>query len=139
MTRRTKAQIAQRDTAIDTLRALVTPGQTVYTSLKHVSRSGMLRHIDVYIIENNEPRRITNLVADSCDYRQASPFGPLKVGGCGMDMGFSVIYGLSRTLYPDGFECIGTDCPSNDHSNGDRNREPHHHSDGGYALWHHWM
>lgn len=139
MTRLTKAQTAQRNAAIDTLRTLVTPGQTVYTSLRHVSRSGMLRHIDVYLMIDNEPRRITNLVADACDYRQTNAYGPLKVTGCGMDMGFSVVYDLSHTLYPNGFDCIIHGCPSNDHSNGDRNYEPHHHSDGGYALTHRWM
>lgn len=117
---------------------MLTPGQTVYTSLKHVSSSGMMRHISVYIMRDNEPVNITNLVADACDYRQDGAWGPLKVTGSGMDMGYAVVYGLSRTLYPDGFECIGTDCPANDHSNGDRNREPHHHTDGGYALRHRW-
>lgn len=29
--------------------------------------------------------------------------------------------------------------PSNDHLNGDRNREPHRHSDGGYALRQRWI
>ena len=38
-----------------------------------------------------------------------------------MDMGFALVYGLSRTLYRDGHKCLGdkgkTRCPSNDHSN----------------------
>lgn len=30
-------------------------------------------------------------------------------------------------------------CPSNDHSNGDRDYTQHHHSSGGYALSHRWL
>ena len=30
----------------------------------------------------------------------------IKVGGTGMDMGFSLVYNLSWTLYRDGFDCI---------------------------------
>lgn len=40
-------------------------------------------------------------------------------------MGFHVVYGLARTLWPDGYGCIGEHCPSNDHSNGDRDYTPH--------------
>jgi hypothetical protein len=90
-------------------------------------------------------------------------------------MGFHLAYTLSRVIYPDGFGCIGKPndaarrwsgaCPSNDHSNGDRDytphglsdengvpedREPapgevadgckrHWHRDGGYALLHRWI
>lgn len=32
---------------------------------------------------------------------------------------------ISRVLYPQGFGCIGEGCPSNDHSNGDRDYTPH--------------
>ena len=46
----------------------------------------------------------------------------IRVGGCGMDMGFHVVYNLSRALYRDGrFVCMGEDCPSNDHSNAYQN------------------
>jgi hypothetical protein len=74
----------------------------------------------------------------------------IKVGGCGMDMGFSLVYGLSRTLYREGHACTigedhghhsGTDyCPSNDHVN-DRNWSRYEglHSDGGYAVSQRWL
>jgi len=60
----------------------------------------------------------------------------VKVQGCGMDMGFHLAYNLAWTLYPDGFDCIGEHCPSNDHSNREHNT---HHKDGGYALLHRWL
>jgi hypothetical protein len=81
--------------------------------------------------------------------------GGLGVGGCGMDMGFHLVYSLSRALFPTGFGCIGRVtnakgertawCNSNDHHNGDRDhtrhttRRKHWHRDGGYALVHRWM
>jgi hypothetical protein len=62
--------------------------------------------------------------------------GGLKIGGCGMDMGFALVYALGRKLYPDGFDCAGERCPSNDHCN---RVEATHHKDGGYALRHAWI
>lgn len=49
----------------------------------------------------------------------------VKMGGAGMDMGFALVHSLSYALFPDGFGCIGDGCPSNDHSNGDRDYTPH--------------
>jgi hypothetical protein len=46
----------------------------------------------------------------------------IKIGGCGMDMGFSLVYDLGRTLYPRGFKVNG------------RGRK-----DGGYALKQEWL
>jgi len=64
----------------------------------------------------------------------------LVVGGAGMDMGYHVVYNLARTLFADGFACVGEGCPSNDHSNGDRDYTPGRlHSDPGYALRHRWL
>ena len=56
-----------------------------------------------------------------------------------MDMGFHLVYELSRALYPAGFVCSGDKCNSNDHSNGDRDHSPHQHQDGGYALRCRWI
>ena len=50
---------AQRDEARDTLRAMLKPGATIHTKLNHVSRSGMMRVIDLFVIEEGELRRIT--------------------------------------------------------------------------------
>ena len=41
----TKAQKAERDQARETLRKYIKPGDTVWTILRHVSRSGMQRRI----------------------------------------------------------------------------------------------
>ncbi len=143
-TRPTKAESASRAAVIDRLRTFIKPGDTVYTVLRHVSQSGMMRHIDCYVIEDNEPRYISTLVAEAIQ-EPTTHNGAVKIAGCGMDMGFSIVYNLSAVLFPRGFECIGTGedhrdrCPSNDHSNGDRDYTPHHHSSGGYALRHRWI
>ena len=142
----TKAQQADRDHAVATLRKLCPPGTTIYSMLRHRSASGMSRLIDFYVISDNAPFRITGLIAtagiESYDRRGEA----LRVSGCGMDMGFHVTHNLSYLLHPDGFDCLGPresgahyGCPSNEHSNGDRDYTPHHHATGGYSLRSEWM
>jgi hypothetical protein len=134
----TKAQKAEREEAAEDLRKMLPPGSTIHTVLRHVSRSGMARRIDLYFLEAGMPHWLS--------YRAAKAIGArfkdeaIHVTGCGMDMGFHLVYALSRVLYPDGHGCIGEGCPSNDHSNGDRDYTPTHwHKDGGYALRHRWI
>jgi hypothetical protein len=110
---------------IEEMRRDLPPGSTVYTTVKHVARSGMSRSIDVHTIEDNEPRwmsyRVAAILGESFDEQRES----VRVYGAGMDMGFQLVYNLSSVLYPRGFGCIGKDCPSNDHSNSDRDYTPH--------------
>lgn len=122
------------------LRKLLKPGDEVLTILRHVSRSGMMRHIDCLTMVNGDVRNITKLVADATGVPTTNDCS-LKVSGCGMDMGFSVVYDLGARLWPEGFECIGDRCPAADHSNGDRDRTPHNHGkgQGGYALRQRWL
>lgn len=131
------------------LRFMLPPGKVVYTNLIHCSSSGMTRWIDVLVpLVRDDQAYIANITHE---VHVATGFGwckrrnTLKVVGCGMDMGYHVVNGLSDDLYPGGFTCIGKGnarghrCPSNDHSNGDRNYEPHHHKSGAYALRHAWL
>lgn len=141
------------------------PGDTVYTILKSASASGMSRKLSVFKIENSEPVWLSyhvGRILGGWDDKSES----VRVSGCGMDMGFHTVYALSGALFPDGFGCIGGGCPSNDHSNGDRDYAPHvqmkpewdyaterhtdtlvatvtgsghWHSDGGYALKQRWL
>lgn len=137
----TKKQ-AQID-AIKDLQELLKPGDTVYTQLKHVSSSGMSRIIGLVVIRDNEPRHIGYLVSKALDMRYDRNKEGIKISGCGMDMGFAIVYDLGRTLFRDGFMCAvdkdGKRCTSNDHSNGDRDYTSHKHKDGGYALNHRWL
>jgi hypothetical protein len=99
----------------------------------------MFRLIGVHVVHKGELVDITYWVNQLLEYGIDRDKGGLKVGGCGMDMGFHVVYSLSRSMFRDSFYCIGKKCRSNDHTNGDRNYRRHKHSDGGYALRHEWM
>jgi hypothetical protein len=138
----TKAQQKERDEARTELRKHIKPGDTVYTVLHHVSRSGMQREIGVVLLSCDNGEIISlhpnYLVSKALSIRQGKRDG-LIMGGCGMDMGFALVHQLSYALFPDSFECIGEKCPSNDHNNGDRDRTPHKHSSGGYAIKQRWM
>ena len=125
------------------LRSILKPGDTVYTILNHVSRSGMCRRISCVIGEGKDVRNITWDVARALGETTKNRAGyvqdvGIEQGGCGMDMGFNLVYNLSSVLFRN-FVCSGKDCPSNDHTNGDRDHKPHKHSDGGYALKQRWI
>lgn len=132
--------------ALTSLQNWLKPGDTLYTILRSVSRSGAKREIDPIILLHVDdfkgqtcyplhPRwaisTVLNIKLSTDDY--------LIVRGGGMDMGFEVAYNLGRALWPEGFTCIGEGCPSSEHFNGDTNYEPHLHADGGYALRHQWL
>ena len=145
----TKAQEKEQEEAKEYLRTLIKPGDTVYTILRHVSRSGMMRIIDPVIMTTDAgPYSITGWTAKALGEPLDRDRWGVKVGGCGMDMGFHLVYNLSYTLFPDGFGCIGEHCPSNDHSNDGMRPQgrtsidyspDRHHQDGGYALRHKWL
>lgn len=150
--------------ALESLRKWIKAGDKVYTILDHVSRSGMQRRIRVlvpYIEDDGKTQggfvHPNYAVSMLTGYRQASKGDGLVVGGCGMDMGWHLVYQLSSAMFRDGFGCVGKGCPSNDHSNGDRDYTPnphgqekcqdvegckvkeHWHRDGGYALRQSWL
>lgn len=168
----TKAQKAERDDAIAKLRDWIKPGDTVYTVLEHVSRSGMQREIRV-VVPYQTPDSVTVEALDvehSAHGTIAVPATAFKVdfihpnysiskalglrqgkrdglimGGCGMDMGFALVYELSQTLYGrEGYTCVGKGkCPSAYHSNhrtatDGPERFDLVHTDG-YALRHRWL
>jgi hypothetical protein len=148
----TKAQKAEQKADRERLRGWIKPGDTVYTVLRHVSRSGMQRSISLLVMHEGSIMDISGTAAGAMGDRFDRDQGGVKVGGCGMDMGFALVYELSYVLYPQGFGCIGKGCPSNDHSNGDRDYtkdeidfaagsdiHTHWHADGGYVLLHRWL
>ena len=116
----------EKQDAIATLLQWVKPNDVIYTSVKSVSSSGISRQIACYIAYTNNQgqarvKEITWHIARACDLKLGSKCG-LVVGGCGMDMAFSVVYNLGCILWPN-----GTPEP-----HGRRNGEPD--SCGGYAL-----
>ena len=74
-----------REEALADLRAYLHPGDTVYTILRHVSRSGMYRVIDLLVIRDNQPRRISWQAAQVLEGYDTKHEG-CKASGTGMDM-----------------------------------------------------
>lgn len=132
---------AEKAEAIARLQEILKPGDTVYTILRHVSRSGMSRSISLVKMGENGPHTLDSYVCRAGLGTYDRNNSGVKVGGCGMDMGFHLVYNLAWTLYPTGHDCTGEHCPSNDHHN-----QPYpakdgtgHHKDGGYALVQSWL
>lgn len=134
-----KATDERKAEALTTLRKVLKIGDTVYTVLNNVSRSGMSREITLYTIGDDKQPMYLSGYAEALGLGKRGKQDGNRVSGCSMDMGFHLVYELSYNIFPDGHECIGKNCPSNDHFNGDRNYEPHKHNDGGYALKHKWL
>lgn len=88
-----------KETAIKELRRLFRAGSTAYTNVTHVSRSGMTRYIEVYRVRGNEIINVTALVATALDMPIDYQRGGVKVQGVGMDMGFALVYEMSRTVH----------------------------------------
>lgn len=143
----TKAQ--QREDSILYLHGMLTPGQDVYTSVKHVSRSGMSRVISVHALHEGEILDVSWHVARAIGASFDRDRWGVKMGGVGTDMCFAVVYSLGRAIWPGGVPCTGSKtgytqsgrrsrnhrCLSNDHTNGDRvYRKGKIHRSGGYAL-----
>lgn len=132
MAKFTKDQERARDESRALLREWLAPvsteRKTVYTINRHTSRSGMCRRLDFYLLTADGPRYLTGHIANALlGWYTRHRGGSLNVGGCGMDMGFSVVYSLGSVLWP-----TGTSEP-----HGRRNAEPD--STGGYAIRHEWL
>ena len=136
-TKYTKSQIDDsRAFLLKTLR----PGDTVHCILKHVSCSGMYRVIDFIVVKDDQPINISwaaAMLLEGFDPR----WDGCRASGCGMDMGFHLVYNLGYKLWPEGFQCVGKDCAANDHSNPPYPRRDgiEIHNDSGYALNYHWL
>lgn len=132
----TKTQKHERDEAIERLRGWLKPGDTVHVICRHVSRSGMLRILSPIKMEACEQCHGTGLqdTGSACGYcrggvqtahlgynvARALGWRPDKdqgvyVAGCGMDMGFHLVYELSGVLFGAGYECTGAACSSPEH------------------------
>jgi hypothetical protein len=103
MSKHTKAERAE---SLERLREWFPKGSTVYTVLRHVSKSGMSRDIGVlapfvskeYGIQFMHPNHATSVVLGVPLKRDA-----VRIGGAGMDMGYHIAYSLSHALYGDGY------------------------------------
>ena len=141
-----------KDEAIKVLREDLKPGDTINCILRHVSRSGMSRSIS--LLKGDQD--ITYYAGLVTENRIDQKNGGIKITGCGMDMGFALVYDLAYRLFPEGFGIKG-EMPlgheirpdTKEHAaqavekgakffgrNGDTSGWD---TDGGYALKHRWL
>jgi len=104
MTKKARRELAKRE-AIQRLRELAPEGSTIYTVLRHVTRSGMMRHIDLYVFapgdDGGKPVKLwlSYLAHTALGWPLAKFDQGVKVSGCGMCMGFHLVETLSRVVY----------------------------------------
>lgn len=90
------------------LKPILSPGDEVKTILRSCSRSGMSRRVSLVIAKDGDVLDITwhasrVLGENQQQGGQYVQDAGIVMGGCGMDMGFALVYNLSGALYPDGF------------------------------------
>ena len=85
-----------RDEVIEYLKSSLKDGDTIYTNVQHVSQSGMTRDIKIISIKENIPLNYNYYVSKALGYKIKN--NGVRIGGCGMDMGFAIVYDLSRVL-----------------------------------------
>ena len=99
----------EQDEARETLLGWLNRGDTVYTICDHVSRSGMMRHIRLVIPKYDEQTKQIRFIharvpaAKLLGWPLTKDKSSIKVGGCGMDIGFHTVYTLSQVLFGDGY------------------------------------
>lgn len=120
--------------ALAYLRSILKPGSEVYTSVKSVAKSGMSRTMKLSVVIDGRIQDITYSTAVILgDPTQKD--GSIRVHGCGMDMGFHIVYCLSCQLFPEGF------VPAEAWHEYGRNGVPATEldKDGGYAIKQRWL
>ncbi|MEO0302118.1 MAG: hypothetical protein ABIM98_09150 [candidate division WOR-3 bacterium] len=89
----------EKSEAILRLLELIKPGDTIYTVLRYVSRSGMKRVISLFVIKNNEPIRLDWFISKALGYRYNDVYEGIEVRGFGFDVGYAVVQNLSYRLF----------------------------------------
>jgi len=100
----------EKEEQIQKLKEWFPKGSTIYTILRHVSSSGMSRDISVlgtwthddgkvgFIHPNYAVSKVLGWTLKTKNGQDA-----IRVGGCGMDMGYHLAHSLSYALYDDGY------------------------------------
>jgi hypothetical protein len=128
------------------------PGDTVYTTVTHVARSGMYRYLRLFVARKGEIVQITRLVAGVLGWKHSEKHG-LGVPGAGMCMGFHATYTLGRALFPNGGPLAKSTLMRVWHAKKDAKRAaskavggscdellvPTRETDGGYLLRQEWL
>lgn len=101
MSKREQKQLDREYAKEHLLTHYVKEGAKVYTILRHVSASGMSRDISLVIAQADEIIDITYYAAQALGDNPIESKGHrvIRVSGCGMDMGFHLVYNLSSVLF----------------------------------------
>lgn len=106
MSKASEKQAAKTE-AIERLQKTLKRGDTLHTILRHVSQSGMSRVISVvHTSEDGDIQNLDFVISQLGHYKRTSASAQhdgLKVSGCGMDMGFAVVYDVAMTVFGDGY------------------------------------
>ena len=97
----TKAQQTERDEKLAQLRADLPMGSTVYTVVRHVSSSGMMRVISAHYV--NSHGDIAWIDLGAAGFALHARERGYVVKGTGMDMAFHAVYTLAHALYGNGY------------------------------------
>ena len=92
-----KGKAARAEYCKAELRQLLVPGDKVYCILRSVSASGMSRAVSLYVKSEGDIRNVDSLISDALGYKLAKQAG-VMVSGCGMDVGFHLVYSLGCAL-----------------------------------------
>lgn len=98
----------RRAEAIGRLRAILPPGSTVYTILRHVARSGMMRRLDVYALDTDSDgkpwmRYLSGLVSHATGLKFTAKGGAredcgLVLNGCGYSQSDEIIDRIEEAI-----------------------------------------
>ncbi len=89
--------------AIDTLKEMAPKGTTLSCVLENVSASGMTRYIKVLLVADGQIEDVSWLVRRVLDIKLHNKYTGVKISGCGMDMGFALVYDVASAVYDDGY------------------------------------
>ena len=89
----------ERQESINYLKDMLKEGDRLYTTVNHVSKSGMTRYIKTILIRDNKPLYLDYHISKVLEWSLSDKYNGIKVGGCGMDMGFHLVYTLSAKLF----------------------------------------
>ena len=76
---------------------------TIWVLCRHVSSGGATRVLSFFVVKDNTILCIDWFLQDFLGYKPHKKFDGVVVKGCGMDMGFHVVYSLSQALFNDGY------------------------------------
>ena len=78
------------------LKTLLTNEDTIYTNCQHVSQSGMTRDIQLLFVKDDKLINLNYYVSKVLGNRIVN--NGIRIGGCGMDMGFALVDNLASVL-----------------------------------------